>query len=109
MAVAPPGAPPRPAFARLRQISERLRSGHPGARVISAGMSGDLEDAIWMARHTCGGIGAARLAPADTVESRGMGALRKTMQYLGLVDTGEEDEDYLDDDEPSRAVTRAPI
>ena len=29
-----------------------------------------------------------------------MGALRKTMQYLGLVDTGEEDEDYVDYDEP---------
>jgi pyridoxal phosphate enzyme (YggS family) len=46
MAVAPLGAPPRPAFALLREVAGRLRAAHPGARVISAGMSGDLEDAV---------------------------------------------------------------
>lgn len=46
MAVAPLGKPARPAFSRLRQVSERLREDHPTALVISAGMSGDLEDAI---------------------------------------------------------------
>jgi PLP dependent protein len=46
MAVAPLGQPARPAFARLREIAESVRSAHPGAATISAGMSGDLEDAI---------------------------------------------------------------
>jgi PLP dependent protein len=46
MAVAPLGQPARPAYARLRQIAEMVRSAHPGAQVISAGMSGDLGDAI---------------------------------------------------------------
>ncbi|WP_462188857.1 MULTISPECIES: YggS family pyridoxal phosphate enzyme [unclassified Frankia] len=46
MAVAPRGGKPRPAFARLREVAERLKVGHPQATVISAGMSGDLEDAV---------------------------------------------------------------
>ncbi|MCM3883771.1 YggS family pyridoxal phosphate enzyme [Frankia sp. R82] len=46
MAVAPRGEPPRPAFARLRTVAERLVRDHPEATVISAGMSGDLESAI---------------------------------------------------------------
>jgi PLP dependent protein len=46
MAVAPLGHPARPAYARLREIAEMVRSAHPGAQVISAGMSGDLGDAI---------------------------------------------------------------
>jgi pyridoxal phosphate enzyme (YggS family) len=46
MAVAPLGEPARPAYARLREIAEMVRSAHPGAEVISAGMSGDLGDAI---------------------------------------------------------------
>ena len=46
MAVAPLGQPARPAYARLREIAETVRSAHPGARVISAGMSGDLGEAI---------------------------------------------------------------
>jgi uncharacterized pyridoxal phosphate-containing UPF0001 family protein len=46
MAVAPRGEPPRPAFARLRVVAERLWRDHPEARVISAGMSGDLEAAV---------------------------------------------------------------
>jgi pyridoxal phosphate enzyme (YggS family) len=46
MCVAPLGEPARPAFARLREVAERLRAGHPGATTISAGMTGDLEDAL---------------------------------------------------------------
>jgi PLP dependent protein len=46
MAIAPLGQPARPAYARLREIAEMVRSAHPGAQVISAGMSGDLGDAI---------------------------------------------------------------
>jgi pyridoxal phosphate enzyme (YggS family) len=46
MAVAPRGQPPQTAFGRLREISDIVRSAHPAARVISAGMSGDLEEAI---------------------------------------------------------------
>lgn len=46
MAVAPLGEPARPAFARLRAVSERVRSVVPGADAISAGMSQDLAEAI---------------------------------------------------------------
>jgi pyridoxal phosphate enzyme (YggS family) len=46
MAVAPLGEEPRPAFARLRQLSERVCQDHPAATWVSAGMSADLEDAL---------------------------------------------------------------
>jgi len=46
MAVAPLGAEPRAAFARLREISERIRTIAPEADRISAGMSGDYAEAI---------------------------------------------------------------
>jgi pyridoxal phosphate enzyme (YggS family) len=46
MAVAPLGEDPRPAFERLAAIAADLRDSHPGATAISAGMSGDLEDAV---------------------------------------------------------------
>ncbi len=46
MAVAPMGADPDAAFATLREVAERLRSAHPDATVISAGMSADLEAAV---------------------------------------------------------------
>ncbi len=46
MAVAPLGEEPRPAFARLRAISDRVRALEPRAVLISAGMSGDYADAI---------------------------------------------------------------
>jgi pyridoxal phosphate enzyme (YggS family) len=46
MAVAPLGEPADAAFARLAELSARLRADHPGATAISAGMSGDLEAAI---------------------------------------------------------------
>jgi pyridoxal phosphate enzyme (YggS family) len=46
MAVAPLGSPPGPAFRRLREIADVVRSAHPEATAISAGMSSDLEEAI---------------------------------------------------------------
>lgn len=46
MAVAPLGADPVPAFTRLAEIAAALRERHPAATAISAGMSGDLEQAI---------------------------------------------------------------
>ncbi|MFC4051495.1 YggS family pyridoxal phosphate-dependent enzyme [Actinomadura syzygii] len=46
MAVAPLGADPRPAFARLAEVAADIRRNHPDARIVSAGMSGDLEQAI---------------------------------------------------------------
>lgn len=46
MAIPRLGAAPRPAFAQLRAVSERLRARYPSALGISAGMSADLEDAV---------------------------------------------------------------
>jgi pyridoxal phosphate enzyme (YggS family) len=46
MAVAPRGWEPSRAFAELAGLANRLRGEHPAARDISAGMSGDLEDAV---------------------------------------------------------------
>ena len=46
MAVAPLDEEPRPAFARLRGLSDRVRSLAPGADQISAGMSHDFAEAI---------------------------------------------------------------
>lgn len=46
MAVAPLGAAPRPAFSRLAAVAGAVRAAHPGATMISAGMTGDLEEAI---------------------------------------------------------------
>ncbi|MBD8703588.1 YggS family pyridoxal phosphate-dependent enzyme [Frigoribacterium sp. CFBP 13712] len=46
MAVAPLDEPARPAFARLRDISDRVRSIAPEAGDISAGMSGDFAEAV---------------------------------------------------------------
>jgi PLP dependent protein len=46
MAVAPLGSPPRQAFRRLAEIAAVVRTDHPGAVMISAGMTGDLEEAI---------------------------------------------------------------
>lgn len=46
MAVAPLGGDPRRAFARLRTVADGIRAGHPDATWISAGMSGDLEEAV---------------------------------------------------------------
>ncbi|HUZ55050.1 MAG TPA: YggS family pyridoxal phosphate-dependent enzyme [Streptosporangiaceae bacterium] len=46
MAVAPLGEPPRPAFRRLAGVAQVVRAAHPGAMMISAGMTGDLDAAI---------------------------------------------------------------
>jgi PLP dependent protein len=46
MAVAPLGADPEPAFRKLAEIADAVRQRHPSARIISAGMSGDLEEAV---------------------------------------------------------------
>jgi pyridoxal phosphate enzyme (YggS family) len=46
MAVAPRGVDPAPAFARLAELAARVRSDHPEAVELSAGMSGDLEAAV---------------------------------------------------------------
>jgi pyridoxal phosphate enzyme (YggS family) len=46
MAVAPRAADPLAAFARLAEVSDRLADLHPAASWRSAGMSGDLEQAV---------------------------------------------------------------
>jgi uncharacterized pyridoxal phosphate-containing UPF0001 family protein len=46
MAVAPLGEEPGKAFARLWEIAQQVRRDHPEAGLISAGMSGDLAEAI---------------------------------------------------------------
>jgi PLP dependent protein len=46
MAIAPLDEPTAAAFARLAEVANDLRTRHPEATMISAGMSGDLEDAI---------------------------------------------------------------
>ena len=67
MAVAPLGEPARPAFERLAQVAARLQVDHPEARMISAGMSGDLEEAI-----SCGAtrvrIGSSVLGPRPSIQ-----------------------------------------
>lgn len=46
MAVAPLGADPGPTMARLAGLHQRVRTDHPAATDLSAGMSGDLEAAV---------------------------------------------------------------
>src|SRR5690348_7783260 len=46
MAMAPLGVPPAQAFAPLPRIAAAVREIRPEAGIVSAGMSGDLEDAI---------------------------------------------------------------
>jgi pyridoxal phosphate enzyme (YggS family) len=46
MAVAPLGEPARPAFARVWELSERIRALAPDATALSMGMSHDYRDAI---------------------------------------------------------------
>jgi len=46
MAVAPPDESADAAFARLAAIADTMRRDHPGAGMISAGMTGDLEAAV---------------------------------------------------------------
>lgn len=60
MAVAPRDTPAREAFATLAEVAAGVRAAHPGATVVSAGMSGDLEDAI-ASGSTCVRVGTALL------------------------------------------------
>lgn len=46
MAVAPLDWEPARAFATLAELHAQVRAGHPDATMLSAGMSGDLEEAI---------------------------------------------------------------
>jgi pyridoxal phosphate enzyme (YggS family) len=46
MAVAPLGADPAQAFARLAEARAAVLAEHPGATTLSSGMSGDLESAV---------------------------------------------------------------
>lgn len=60
MGVAPLGVAPGAAFALLGAAAQRLRRSHPGAVELSAGMSGDLEQAIAHG-STCVRVGTALL------------------------------------------------
>lgn len=67
MAVAPLGEPAGPAFERLAQIAADLRTDHPDATTISAGMSADLEEAVKNgATHVR--IGSAVLGPRPLIK-----------------------------------------
>ncbi|HKS52279.1 MAG TPA: YggS family pyridoxal phosphate-dependent enzyme [Pseudonocardiaceae bacterium] len=68
MAVAPLGREPEAAFAMLRDAAARLRSAHPGAVELSAGMSGDLEQAIAYG-STCVRVGTALLGDRPLTSS----------------------------------------
>ncbi|WP_416565578.1 YggS family pyridoxal phosphate-dependent enzyme [Nocardia testacea] len=58
MAIPPRAADPDVEFARLAEIHARLRTGHPAATELSAGMSDDLERAIAHG-STCVRVGTA--------------------------------------------------
>lgn len=60
MGVAPLGTAPEAAFAQLAAAVQRLRRAHPEAAECSAGMSGDLEQAIAYG-STCVRVGTALL------------------------------------------------
>ena len=60
MAVAPVAMSPSVAFETLAAAADRLRAGHPEATELSAGMSGDLEEAIAHGA-TCVRVGTALL------------------------------------------------
>jgi pyridoxal phosphate enzyme (YggS family) len=62
MAIAPLDADPAHAFALLARVAAQLQAAHPGATVVSAGMSGDLEQAV-AAGATHLRVGSALLGP----------------------------------------------
>ena len=62
MAVAPLGEDPAAAFGRLADLRAGFVADHPDATVLSAGMSGDLEDAV-RAGATHVRVGSAILGP----------------------------------------------
>jgi pyridoxal phosphate enzyme (YggS family) len=67
MAVAPLGQDPAEAFGRLRQVAGDLRREFPEATWVSAGMSGDLEEAI-MAGATHVRVGSAVLGERPRIK-----------------------------------------
>ena len=67
MAVAPLGAAPERAFARLAQVHETLMFDHPEAAMRSAGMSGDFAEAI-SAGATHVRLGSALLGRRDPLK-----------------------------------------
>ena len=67
MAVAPLGKDPRPAFDRLLEVAAGVRAVDPAATWVSAGMSGDLEEAI-AAGATHVRIGSAVLGARPTIK-----------------------------------------
>lgn len=67
MAVAPLGGDPAAAFAELASYAARVRGAHPSATVLSAGMSGDLEEAV-AAGATHVRVGRAVLGPRPTIQ-----------------------------------------
>lgn len=74
MAVAPTGWEPVAAFERLHVIGARLRAVWPGATWVSAGMSGDLEQAVaWGSTHVR--VGTALLGSRPVPPSAGAEAL----------------------------------
>ena len=60
MAIAPLAMTPEAAFERLAEAADRIRMDHPHATELSAGMSGDLEQAIRYG-STCVRVGTALL------------------------------------------------
>lgn len=66
MAVAPRQCDPRAAFDALHAVHLRLLAEHPGARIMSAGMSGDLEHAV-AAGATHLRVGTALFGPRSPV------------------------------------------
>jgi pyridoxal phosphate enzyme (YggS family) len=89
MAVAPRGEEPGPAFARLAELVGRVRADHPAVTEISAGMSGDLEEAI-AAGATLVRVGTAifgaRALPSQ--EDRGIPTTRVTPVTRATEDPG---------------------
>lgn len=67
MAVAPLGEDPATAFGRLAEIRADFVRDHPGATVLSAGMSGDLEQAV-MAGATHVRVGSAVLGGRPQIQ-----------------------------------------
>lgn len=64
MGLAPLEDDPEEAFATLAEVAERVRSNHPDAVEISAGMSSDLDTAIRYG-STCVRVGTALLGARD--------------------------------------------
>jgi pyridoxal phosphate enzyme (YggS family) len=67
MAVAPLGEDPAAAFARLAEVAAEVRRVEPAATWVSAGMSGDLEQAV-EAGATHVRVGSAVLGPRPTIK-----------------------------------------